>query len=59
MPMKTKTVKGVLFDGVNMKSVNVDVRFTSDEKGKTLSLTADNKVQIGIAFEDIEKMLKN
>ncbi|MGE4213161.1 MAG: hypothetical protein AB7E42_00085 [Anaerotignaceae bacterium] len=50
MGTKIKTVQGVTFDGANLKAASIDVRITSDSKGKTLSFTADNKIQIAVAL---------
>lgn len=60
MMKKQIDVNGLLYDGneeFNMIQGKVNVMFTSDKIGETLSLTFDNKIQISVPFEQIRKMI--
>lgn len=56
-----KKVHGAMSDGKHVFGINVTVRITADERGKTLSLSAENPftgVMLSIPMELIEKELK-
>ena len=53
-----RKMSGFVFDGIHSRSANVDVRFTSDDKGETLSLAVDN-IMIAVPFKTVESLVKN
>jgi len=59
---REKLVKGWLTDGNNIAMIPVRVRMTSDDKGKSLSLTSelgdDADLQLGIPLEAVEDIIK-
>ena len=55
---KEKDIKGILTDGKRFNPTNVTVRMTKDERGATLSLTADNKIMIAVSLEDVKDIVK-
>ena len=53
-----KTVKGIVsVDDGTMKIMNVDIRFTSDTHGETLSLTVGS-AQVAVRYSEIEKLVE-
>ena len=60
MKCKNKKValQGIKDDGLFLEKGEVIAMITNDEIGKTLSLRFNNKFQITIPFEPIEKYLK-
>ena len=58
---RSKLVQGYISEGENIYFCNVRVRMTHDDKGKSLSLTAeqgDTGIQIGIPLESVEDIIK-
>lgn len=51
-----KDSNGLIFDGRSLHGTTVTIRITSDEYGKSMSLTAGN-IQIQIPLEPIEVQL--
>ena len=54
---REKTVKGYLTDGTHFRRIHVTVRMTNDEKGKSLSLAADDIIMIGIPLEEVNDII--
>lgn len=55
---KIKQVDGYIYDGTQMIKSKLTVRYTSDEMGKTLSISDDKNAMYVVGFEDIEEMIK-
>lgn len=53
-----KSVKGAVFNGTYLTEIDVSVRITYDEHGKTLSLSDDMTLQFSIDLDDIEDKLR-
>ena len=51
-----RKMSGFVFDGIHSRSANVDVRFTSDDKGETLSLAVDD-IMITVPFKTVESLV--
>lgn len=54
---KSKSVSGMSTDGYTVNQVEVTVRATKDEHGKTISFE-DGECLIGVPIESIEDILK-
>ncbi len=58
---REKTVNGWITDGKNLKFTPITVRMTSDNKGQSLSLSAEDKdilIQLGIPLESVRDIVK-
>lgn len=51
-------VKGLISDGYNIKGTDITVRITSDEMGKSLSLSDDDKILLMIPLDPVAQRLK-
>ena len=54
---REKTINGYMTDGMKFTAVPVTVRMTSDDRGKSLSLTAADILQIGIPLEEVTEII--
>ena len=54
---REKTINGYLTDGTHFGGIPVTVRMTSDDIGKSLSLTAGDSIQIGIPLEEVADII--
>ncbi len=51
-------IKGLLFDDSNkFSNAEIDVRYTKDYRGETISFTVNNDFQILVPAEDIREIL--
>lgn len=50
-------INGVVFSGAGLKPQRVFVRFTSDDRGETLSFEAGGRM-IAVPFEPVEALIK-
>ena len=55
--IKKKNVNGWLTDGIRLLPCPVEIRMTSDDKEKSLSLAADGGIQIGIPLEQVRDII--
>lgn len=54
---REKTINGYMTDGTHFGGIPVTVRMTNDDKGKSLSLTAGDRIQIGIPLDEVSDII--
>ena len=55
---KTKTVTGLIINGLSMRAAKITCRVTVDSRGKSLSLSDDDKIMLQIPLEAVADMIK-
>ena len=54
---RTRTINGVIFNGKQLAEAPVTLRATSDELGKSISLSVDGLVMLQIPLEPVSDIL--
>jgi hypothetical protein len=52
-----RKISGFVSDGNYVRTANIEVRFTSDERGETLSLQMGN-IMIAVPYEPVKALIK-